>query len=103
MAAIRVAALSQTRTLGDVSMTAAQKPTERRIGVDAIPEDLQARLTEIQRHAWSQLEGFGWSIKFVRRALFQEQIIVIVDPAGLDHAILREDGTMDRNIDFPIR
>lgn len=76
---------------------------ERRIGVHAIPEDIKSRMTGLQHGTLARLEGFGWSIKFVRRPLFQEQVIVIVDPAGLDHAILREDGTMDRNIDFPIR
>lgn len=84
-------------------MSVAQKSTERRIGVDAIPEDLQARLTEPQRHALSQLEGFGWSIKFVRRPLFQDPVIVLVDPSGEKHAVLTEDGSIDRDPDFIVR
>ena len=77
--------------------------TERRLGLDAIPEDIKSRMTGLQRGALARFEGFGWSIKFVRRPLFQEQIIVLVDPSGVDHAILTEDGELDHNIDFVIR
>ena len=84
-------------------MTAGQHPKERRIGVDAIPEDLEARMTELQRHALKQLEGFGWSIKFVRRPLFQDPVIVLVDPSGARHAVLTEDGSIDRDTDFIVR
>lgn len=76
---------------------------ERRIGVDAIPNDIKSRMTELQRGTLARLEGFGWSIEFVRRPLFQDQIIVLVDPAGAEHAVLQEDGSMDRNINLTIR
>ena len=84
-------------------MDATDISNERRIGVDAIPRDITARLTEVQRHALAQLHGFGWSIKFVRRPLFQDQIVVLVDPSGNQHAILREDGSIDRELDFTVR
>ncbi|MGB5200943.1 MAG: hypothetical protein WBR56_13680 [Sedimenticolaceae bacterium] len=84
-------------------MGATDTSNERRIGVDAIPKDIKARLTELQRHVLAQLQGFGWSIKFVRRPLFQDQIVVLVDPSGNQHAILREDGSIDREMDFTIR
>jgi hypothetical protein len=77
--------------------------TERRLGLDAIPEDIKLRMTALQRGALARFEGFGWFVKFVRRPLFQEQIIVLVDPSGVDHAILTEDGELDHNIDFDIR
>jgi len=76
---------------------------EHRIGLDAIPMDIKSRMTGLQRGTLARLEGFGWSIKFVRRPLFQEQIIVLVDSSGVDHAILTEDGQLDRNLDFAIR
>lgn len=84
-------------------MTAGQYLKERRIGADAIPEDLQARMTELQRHALRQLEGFGWSIRFVRRPLFQDLVIVLGDPSGERHAVLTEDGSIDRDTDFTFR
>ena len=76
---------------------------ERRIGVDGIPEDIKARMTEMQRHTLANLEGFGWSIKFVRRPLFQEQVIVLVDPSGEQYAVLTEDGDVDRDVTLTIR
>ena len=76
---------------------------ERRIGLDAIPDDIKSQLTGLQQGAVARLEGFGWSIKFVRRPLFQEMTVVLVDPSGADHAILRDDGSVDRNIDFSLR
>jgi hypothetical protein len=76
---------------------------ERRIGLDAIPNDLKSRMTDFQRGTLARLEGFGWSIRFVRRPLFQDQTIVLVDPAGKDHAILLEDGSLDRDLDLAVR
>ena len=76
---------------------------ERRNGTLPIPADIKARLNDMQRGSLARLEGFGWSIKFVRRPLFQEQVVVLVCPAGQFHAVLREDGTFDRDIDFLIR
>lgn len=60
-------------------------------------------MTELLNHALSQLEGFGWSIKFVRRQLFQDQVTLLVDPAGKQHAILRDDGSVDRDCDLSVR
>jgi len=71
--------------------------------MDAVPADIRSQMTELQRHALANLEGFGWSMKFVRRPLFQEHIIVLVDPSGKQHAVLHDDGTIDRGLDFPIR
>ena len=76
---------------------------ERRIGIDAIPNDSKSQLTGLQQGAGARLEGFGWSIKCVRRPLFQDMTVVLVDPSGADHAILRDDGSVDRNIDFSLR
>lgn len=78
-------------------------PQERRTGLEAVPKDMRSRLTEIQRYTLANLENFGWSVRFVRRPLFQDQVVVLVDPAGRQHAILREDGSIDRDMDFEIR
>lgn len=77
---------------------------ERRKGQEAVPNDLRSRLTELQRHTLASLENFGWSVRFVRRPLFQDQVVVLVDPSGQQHAILHEDGSIDRNhLDVEIR
>lgn len=76
---------------------------DRRIGLEAIPKDLRDRMTELQRHALVGLEGFGWSVKFVRRPLFLDQVIVLVDPSGKEFAVLQEDGSVDRDADLETR
>mgnify|MGYP001818115374 FL=1 len=76
---------------------------ERRIGISPIPLDLRSHLTELQRYSLTQLEGFGWSIQFVRRINFDDQLVVLVDPSGKLHGILRDDGSLDRTTDLASR
>ncbi len=76
---------------------------ERRGGQVAIPDDIKSRLNEFQHQTLARLEGFGWSVAFVRRPLFQDQVIVLFDPAGRQHAILNEDGTIDKTTVTQIR
>jgi hypothetical protein len=76
---------------------------ERRGGQVAIPDDIKSRLNEFQHQTLARLEGFGWSVAFVRRPLFQDQVIVLFDPAGRQHAILNDDGTIDKTTDVQIR
>ena len=84
-------------------MSAEKHPIERRVGLDAIPEDIKSRMTESQRETLSKLRGYGWSIKFVRRALYEDQVIVLVDASGEQYAILQEDGSVIRNMRFTVR
>jgi len=77
--------------------------TEHRIGQEPIPEDIKSRLSDAQIGSLARLQGFGWSIKFVRRPLFQEEVVVLVDPSGERHAILHEDGHIEQNPDITIR
>ena len=76
---------------------------EHRIGQEPIPEDIKCRLSDAQIGSLARLECFGWSIKFVRRPLFQEQFVVLVDPSGERHAILYDDGSIEQNPDIVIR
>ena len=76
---------------------------ERRIGISPIPLDLRSHLTELQRYSLKQLEGFGWSIQFVRRINADDQLVVLVDPSGKLHGILRDDGSLDRTTDLASR
>lgn len=76
---------------------------ERRGSQVAIPDDIKERLTPLQHQALARIEGFGWSVGFVRRPLFQDDVVVLFDPSGQQHAILNEDGTLDRTTDIEIR
>jgi hypothetical protein len=84
-------------------MSEHQPPRERRTGQVAIPDDLMSELNELQHQALARLEGFGWSVGFVRRPLFQDRVVMLFDPTGRQHAVLNEDGTVDPATDAPVR
>jgi hypothetical protein len=84
-------------------MSDSQSSKERRAGQVAIPDDIKAILTDLQHQTLARLEGFGWSIAFVRRPLFQDDIVVLFDPTGRRHAVLNEDGSLDTSTDIEIR
>jgi hypothetical protein len=42
-------------------------------------------------------------VAFVRRPLFQDQVVVLFDPAGRQHAILNDDGSIEKTTDVQIR
>lgn len=84
-------------------MSNGESPKERRVDQVAIPNDIKSILTELQHQALARLEGFGWSIAFVRRPLFHDDVIVLYDPSGKRHAILNEDGSLDAITDLPVR
>ena len=78
-------------------------PRERRTGQVAIPDDMIDELNELQHQTLARLEGFGWSVGFVRRPLFQDRVVMLFDPSGKEHAVLKEDGSIDRTSDIPVR
>jgi len=80
-----------------------EPPKERRRGQVAIPDDMMDELTEMQHQTLARLEGFGWAVGFVRRPLFQDRVVMLFDPAGQQHAVLNEDGTIDKKTDIPVR
>ena len=84
-------------------MNRSETPKERRIDQKAVPDDIKALLTTEQLLTVARLEGFGWSIKFVRRPLFQYHTVVLFDPSGKRHAILEKDGSLDTSTDIHVR
>ena len=76
---------------------------ERRKGQVAIPDDMMDELNELQHQTLARLEGFGWAVGFVRRPLFQDRVVILFDPSGQQHAVLNDDGSIDRYSDIPIR
>jgi len=84
-------------------MNKSEPSSERRVHRVAIPDDIKSILTELQHQALARLEGFGWSVAFVRRPLFQDDIVVLFDPSGKRHAILNEDGSLDTSTDIHVR
>ncbi len=84
-------------------MNGSESPRERRIDQKAVPDDIKALLTTEQLLTVARLKGFGWSIRFVRRPLFQDHTVVLFDPFGKRHAILEKDGSLDTTTDIQIR
>lgn len=76
---------------------------ERRTGQVAIPDDMMSELNELQHQTLARLEGFGWSVGFVRRPLFQDRVVMLFDPTGRQHAVLNDDGSIDTSDDTLIR
>jgi len=84
-------------------MNGSESPKERRIDQKAVPDDIKTLLTTEQLLTVARLEGFGWSIRFVRRPLFQDHTVVLFDPSGQRHAILEKDGSLDTTADIQVR
>jgi hypothetical protein len=76
---------------------------ERRIGQKPVPDDLEARLSELQRLALKRLEAFGWKVLFVRRANLATPMVVVGGPRRRDVAVLTEDGQLDRSARITFR
>lgn len=64
---------------------------------------LRAELNDDQRMALSDLERFGWELKFIRHPMFQDIVPVVFDPDRNHFAVMRPDGTLDENPGFEIR
>ena len=64
---------------------------------------LRAELNEDQRIALSDLERFGWELKFIRHPLFQGSVAVLYDPDRKGYACLESDGTLNEHPTFRIR
>ncbi|WP_166211125.1 hypothetical protein [Cognatiluteimonas telluris] len=64
---------------------------------------LRALLNEDQRMTLTELEQFGWSLKFVRRPLFQPSVPVVIDGDRKRYAVLEADGSLNENPEFTIR
>ena len=64
---------------------------------------LRKELNQDQILALTELEKFGWELKFIRRPMFQQPIPVVFDSDRRHFAILNADGTLDENPGFDIR
>ena len=76
---------------------------ERRQLETARSASLRTQLNEEQRQTLSELERFGWELKFVRRPPFKESIPVVFDGDRKSYAVIQPDGTLDENPEFDIR
>ena len=68
---------------------------DKRTGDSPIPEDIKEYLNEDQLDQLHTIEGFGWHLKYVRRPVFQEPVIVVTSQDGQSIGILEEDGRLN--------
>ncbi|MEJ7745381.1 MAG: hypothetical protein WKF61_01220 [Luteimonas sp.] len=76
----------------------------RRVGTDTVEmAELKAGLTPQQLATLATMEQFRWTLKFVRRPMFQPPIPVVFDRGRQRYAVLEADGSINENPDFKIR
>jgi hypothetical protein len=67
----------------------------------SVPDNINDYLTDAQFAELHHIESFGWTLKYIRRPLFQERVVVVMNPDGSSIGILEEDGrlNLESNID----
>lgn len=76
---------------------------ERRRDQPLDPESLREGLTRAQLDALGTLEHFRWTLRFVRRPMFQDPIPVVFDRTGERWAVLEADGSLNESPGFQLR
>ncbi len=76
---------------------------DKRTGQLAVPDNLEDWLTPEQMQMLHQIESFGWKIKFIRRPVFQDPIVVLVGDDEKKIGILEKDGKINMDPDITIR
>ena len=76
---------------------------EKRAKDEQSRQVMMAELTDAQKAAIVQLEGFGWYLSFVRRPMFQPVVPILHDEDSNRYAILEDDGTLNEDHDLVIR
>ena len=68
---------------------------DKRSSDKPIPDNIKDYLTEAQFAELHHIESFGWTLKYIRRPLFQEKVVVVMNPDGSSIGILEEDGRLN--------
>ena len=74
---------------------------DKRLSDKPVPDNINEYLNEAQSSELHHIESFGWTLKYIRRPLFQERVVVVMSPDGSSIGILEEDGrlNLESNID----
>lgn len=76
---------------------------ERRRSESAKTAALRQGLTPAQLRTLDTLEQFRWTLRFVRRPMFQDPIPVVFDRDNKRFAVLEPDGSINETPGFRIR
>ena len=74
-----------------------------RKGDKPTPDNLEDYLNTDQLVALHKIEGFGWSLKYIRHPAFQETVVVVTNPEGNSIGILEDDGRVNLQPDIKTR
>ncbi|HEY5604124.1 MAG TPA: hypothetical protein VIM41_13540 [Gammaproteobacteria bacterium] len=77
--------------------------SEKRMGLPPIPANYRKLLTVAQMVALRSIEGYGWSLHFVRREGLAVPIPVIKGADGVALGMIDEDGNIKMNPEISIR
>lgn len=74
---------------------------DKRSGDKPVPDNIKEFLTDAQSAELNHIDSFGWTLKYIRRPLFQECVVAVMSPDGHSIGILEEDGrlNLESNID----
>ncbi|WP_188150040.1 hypothetical protein [Teredinibacter waterburyi] len=76
--------------------TPSSTPTREKRGAQPpIPRNLEEFLNEEQLLSLRLMRGFGWSLAFIRRPLFQEPLVVVTSDEQNKVGILEPDGSIN--------
>ncbi len=76
---------------------------EKRMGMPPIPPNYEKLLTASQMVALRSIEGFGWSLHFVRREGLSVPLPVIKGADGIAIGVIDEDGNIKMNPEITLR
>ncbi|MEX0730977.1 MAG: hypothetical protein WED00_11375 [Aquisalimonadaceae bacterium] len=78
---------------------------ERRKNTPPVPqrENLAKMLNSNQLLTLHRLENYGWQLKFVRRPLFQDPVLILYNATDGRHSLLEADGSVLPLEDMGIR
>jgi hypothetical protein len=75
----------------------------KRKGIKPIPPNYRSYMNEAQQAQLVTIEGFGWNLKFIRRPVHGEKVVVVVSPDGGSIGVLEEDGRLNLDPKIVIR
>lgn len=78
-------------------------PERRKALTEQDQVTLRAGLTPLQLDALVTLEHFRWTLRFVRRPMFQAPVPILFSPDGQRFVVLEADGAVNDNPGFKIR
>lgn len=76
---------------------------EKRKGDTPIPDNLEEVLNEPQRRALPGIVQSGWELRFLRRPLFQEPVLLLRNPNNNRTGVLDRDGRIKIRADIKVR